>query len=123
MTIELSGRTGLLTVSDPWDFAHNDGSTVFVVHFTGQEGSPKATGLDVVSVRLDEPISTGGTTWEYFIATPRGDHQLLEPLHLGKQVTCNLVSVTGADLEGSLREAVARWRGGLAAIGTLAISP
>ena len=105
-----------LTISDPWEVGEAlgwerlPGELLLRVH---DEHGGRAL------IKLDSPITYGGSTWRFVVAAPRLVGKGLAGLDGGETVGCGFIGICDQQASSSLALDTSHWRGGLAFIAGL----
>lgn len=110
----------VLIVSEPWDFATDEGDVRFDVIIEDIGPTDVNAGQsESLLLRLSATIAWRGQYISYLVATRRGGHAIAGQILTGTPVECNLIAVSSERAASSSRFYFHDWRGGLAAIGIL----
>ena len=105
-----------IQISDPWDIGEAlcwrplTGSVIRVIENSG--------GGHALIV-LDAPLEFEGITYGYVIASPRHERAFIRQVFLGESVSCGIVGISEEQARSEEPFEKAKWRGGLALIGSL----
>ena len=118
----LTGRTGRLTVSDPWELTDASRSNVLAVAVENVDSYAAGASVERLLLRLDRTLAWKSKTYEFLVAERRPvTHGLVETLTAGETAACNALGVSKSDALGGAPWGATHWRGGLAIIGDLVL--
>jgi hypothetical protein len=113
------GRKVLLTASDPWEFAHPDGSTKFKAEILDQELDASG-GVRRLLVLLESPPRISGRKLSLFVIEATHGNALRDLLNHAT-VLCSATGVSAGEAAQGPPWGYDKWRGGPAAGGTLSL--
>lgn len=111
----LAGTAVRLVVSDPWDFVTKNGSGPF-------EGRIERLCPNSFLVHLNSSVMNGNRSFQYFIASPRYEKDVVVDLLKAATLHCNLVAIPDDRAHSGNPCDLSWWRGGLSLIGTVSLA-
>lgn len=119
MTVELTGRTVLIRLSDPWELGESlrwaPLAAVILAAKTDEQGG-------ALFVRIKEPFLYKNLRCEYFVMQPRHESSSVEDLRPDRPVLCAITRVPEERSSDEDPFDLSWWRGGIAGIGEISIA-